>query len=256
MRLLLRRAIRAALHTELGRRAITSALLADPQLGIEPLARRLVHPATFERVDVWPAQVGNFEDTAFLFSSNPLNMGIVLLLFEEAAYLHRIVHGLSPASTLVEVGRFKGGSTFLMAAAMAPGSQLWSYDLHVKMTGLLDGKDLDRQLESALVRYGLDTRVHLRVANSRIAEPPPEPCDLVFLDGDHSYEGVRADYEHWRPLLRPGGHLLFHDAAAPHAFTTVHDGVARLVTELERDPTQRLARQRGAGSLAHFSSTE
>jgi predicted O-methyltransferase YrrM len=35
--------------------------------------------------------------------------------------------------------------------------------------------------------------------------------DLVFIDGDHSYDGCRRDIEAYRPMLRPGGILSGHD---------------------------------------------
>jgi cephalosporin hydroxylase len=37
------------------------------------------------------------------------------------------------------------------------------------------------------------------------------PVDFLFVDGDHTYEGVRADYELYAPLVRPGGLIAFHD---------------------------------------------
>jgi predicted O-methyltransferase YrrM len=36
--------------------------------------------------------------------------------------------------------------------------------------------------------------------------------DLVFIDGDHSYEGAKADLENWGRRVRPGGRVLVHDA--------------------------------------------
>lgn len=35
--------------------------------------------------------------------------------------------------------------------------------------------------------------------------------DLVFIDGDHSYEGCKGDIDAWVPNLKPGGYLLIHD---------------------------------------------
>jgi hypothetical protein len=38
-----------------------------------------------------------------------------------------------------------------------------------------------------------------------------EPIDLLFLDGDHSYDSVRQDFEDWAPAGAPGGFLCLHD---------------------------------------------
>jgi hypothetical protein len=51
--------------------------------------------------------------------------------------------------------------------------------------------------------------------------------------------------------VRPGGHLLFHDAL-PQRFGSVEPGVVRLVAELERDDAAEWERLPGAGSIAHF----
>ena len=37
------------------------------------------------------------------------------------------------------------------------------------------------------------------------------PFDFVFIDGDHSPAGVRQDHDNYRPMVKPGGLLGFHD---------------------------------------------
>lgn len=37
------------------------------------------------------------------------------------------------------------------------------------------------------------------------------PIDMLHIDGDHSYDGVRTDFEMYEPLIRPGGLVLIHD---------------------------------------------
>ena len=38
-----------------------------------------------------------------------------------------------------------------------------------------------------------------------------ELLDFLFIDGDHSYEGVKADFEDYREFVRRGGLIAFHD---------------------------------------------
>jgi predicted O-methyltransferase YrrM len=69
--------------------------------------------------------------------------------FDEAAYLYRLVRETAPR-TAVGIGRFRGGSTFLIAAALEHGI-LHSYDVDIRQ-GL--SEILDRQLVAALERSG------------------------------------------------------------------------------------------------------
>lgn len=49
--------------------------------------------------------------------------------------------------------------------------------------------------------------------------------DLVFIDADHSYNGVKSDIKHWLPLVREGGWLMGHD------YSPKFPGVQRAVNE-------------------------
>lgn len=251
---LLKRAVHRLAHTALGRRLLASVAQADPQLVIEALGPRVNRGARFATVRRFPDQLAGFEDLAFLFSSHQLHHAIVSLAVDEAAYLYRLVRSLGPA-TVVEIGRYKGGSTLLMAAAMDKGARLYSYDLHVKQSYLYSGVELDEELRAALERYGLADRVELIVADSHTAPPPADACHLVFVDGDHTYAGVRADYEHWRGTIPLGGHLLLHDAGALGDLSVPHDEIARVVAEIERDDGDFFVRAGGAGTLVHLTRT-
>src|SRR5262249_22292107 len=105
------------------------------------------------------------------------------------------------------------------------------------------------QLLEALDRYGLLDRVQLHVVDSKLAELPAASIDLLFIDGDHRQEAVRADLDHWAPALRRGGHLLFHDAVDASDFVSPCVlGPATVAEEVGDD----FERSEGAGSLAHF----
>jgi predicted O-methyltransferase YrrM len=41
--------------------------------------------------------------------------------------------------------------------------------------------------------------------------------DFCFIDGDHTYEGVRKDFEMYSRLVRNGGIVAFHDIFGPNS---------------------------------------
>jgi predicted O-methyltransferase YrrM len=229
--------VRRAGRTTVGKNLIHAAVMRDPG------------QMRFAHVERWPESVDGFEDLAFMFSSNQLNHGVASLQFDEAALLFRLARHVE-AGPIAEIGRFKGGSTVMFATASRPGVELWSYDLHVALRADMSGEQLDRELGDALTRLGVRDKVHLLVGDSRTIDPPPAPVELLFIDGDHSYEGAKADFDRWGPFVRNGGHLLFHDAVDSGGYGNVYPGVTRAVAEVERDAAWE--RRPGAGSIAHF----
>jgi predicted O-methyltransferase YrrM len=241
---------RRAASSDWGQRALHSLAASDPHLLVEALGRRINRGARYSTVAGWPDELDGFDDFAFLFSSNQLHHAIISMTVHEAALLWKRAEGLRDA-TVAEIGRSKGCSTLLLAAALGEGSHVYSYDLHVKATA---GAESDAELRSVLERYGLADKVTLVVGDSRTAETPPAQCELVLVDGDHSYEGVRADFEAWHERVRPGGHMLFHDAVGGQ-LSRPHDGVVRFVEELERDG-RGFVRRGAAGTLVDFERVD
>ena len=48
-----------------------------------------------------------------------------------------------------------------------------------------------------------------------------QAVDFLFIDGDHTYEGVKKDWEMYSPFVRPGGLVAFHDIAKSYSDTQV-----------------------------------
>ena len=57
--------------------------------------------------------------------------------------------------------------------------------------------------EVARVRNG--TVRWLRLRGVEAAPVVGGGVEFIFIDGDHSYEGLRSDWESWSPLIAPGG---------------------------------------------------
>jgi predicted O-methyltransferase YrrM len=251
---LLRSIAARAVKRPIARRAVEFALRQDPSLATEPLGQFFNRGSTLADAEL-PDAIDGFEDLASLFASSIFNHRIIDMGIDEAAYLYRLVRQLQP-ETIVEIGRFKGGGTLLIATAMPDAAELWSYDLHVKLTGVYAGEELDRELVDLLTRFGVASRVHIVVADSRTAAHPPRRSNLMIVDGDHSYEGVRADYLHWRGNVAHGGHMLFHDAAGTRAFAPRHADVVRLLDEVARDDGEYFVRTHEVGSLVDLVRTD
>lgn len=57
--------------------------------------------------------------------------------------------------------------------------------------------------------------------------------DFLFIDGDHTYEGVKKDYELYSGLVRPGGMIGFHDIVDRPEQPNIR--VCQFWNELKRD---------------------
>jgi predicted O-methyltransferase YrrM len=56
--------------------------------------------------------------------------------------------------------------------------------------------------------------------------------DVAYIDGDHTYLGVKKDFELYRSLIKPGGLIVFHDIV-PHKYKNV--GVPKFWQEIHKE---------------------
>tara|TARA_R110000868_G_scaffold369704_1_gene633132 strand:+ start:870 stop:1517 length:648 start_codon:yes stop_codon:yes gene_type:complete len=91
--------------------------------------------------------------------------------------------------------------------------------------------------------------VHLILGNSQNAECPAkvkellgdEMLDFLFIDGDHSYAGVKTDFLTYSPLVRKGGLIAFHDICihAPETGCEVHKFWQEIIGGILAEQTQK-----------------
>ena len=115
---------------------------------------------------------------------------------------------------VLEIGSSFGGTLKQLASVMPKGSQLVSVDLAIDDTPkflnpLPSLKETCRQIGL------LGGNVELLIGNShspQVVEKVREygPFDFCFIDGEHTYEGMKADWENYGPMSKIVG---FHDIA-------------------------------------------
>lgn len=59
--------------------------------------------------------------------------------------------------------------------------------------------------------------------------------DYIFIDGDHTYESVKQDFEEWYPHVKIGGIISIHDSSANRGGPPFWPGPSRLADELIND---------------------
>ncbi len=191
-----------------------------------------------------------FEHLAGLFASTSMDHGVIGMPIRQAAYLYGLVREM-PVRSAIEIGRYKGGSTLVIAAAMGGKGRFWSIDIgekEVRLHGGANARRLDEQLVDMCRRLGLT--VELIVGSSRTVELETGDVDLVLIDGDHTYEGARVDFERFGRRVRIGGAVLFDDTFDEELIPTHSDTVGRLVSEITATGDYRLAKS--VVRLAHL----
>lgn len=138
----------------------------------------------------------------------------------EAALLYSLARRVGPGGRAAEIGSWQGRSTVVIARGLlAPQTQLHTIDDHRGIEaeiGRIDTADLRMKFEMHLEHAAVRHRVCHHAESSKSAGTTwAIPLDLLFIDGDHSAEGVRTDIALFVPHVKSGGWVAFHDAIRP-----------------------------------------
>lgn len=149
----------------------------------------------------------------------------------EARLLFALAYSGPGQGSIVEIGSFQGLSTVYLAwaARQAGREKVVAIDPHTAPAPSdpqAPSGGTEGLFRANLQRAGVADWVEVRVALSEeAAREWQEPVRLLWIDGDHTYAGVRRDFDLWSPFLVEGGVLVMHDVL--HAF----DGPVRVFVE-------------------------
>ncbi len=187
--------------------------------------------------NIWSAVTGCF----IKLSNSRLKVafGVVShLTLSERVTLYRLSQGVTK---IAEIGSYIGASACCFGAALKEGGSgkvicidTWNNDAMTE--GCYDTwEEFNKNTEPfrgfIVPIRGFSTEIVDKVGlQERV-------LDILFIDGDHSYDGVKADWEAYRSFLKPGSIVIFHDYGwAEGVKRVVHEDVMPLVNHHDQLP--------------------
>jgi len=125
-----------------------------------------------------------------------------------------LAHHAAGRKRLVEVGVWHGVTTCRLRKAMDPKGMLIGIDPYPKgrlgfsVQRVIAHREVSR-IPSGTIQWQPLTGVAAARAHR---EAGGEPVDFIFIDGDHSYEGLHNDWQAWSDLVEPDGIVALHDS--------------------------------------------
>lgn len=137
---------------------------------------------------------------------------------------------------IMEIGSFLGGTFYVLCKLSQPTGVKISVDYPFY-------NNQAEEMKSKRVYEKMKTfaeNVHIVVADSHSYTTKQtvsdvlngELLDFLFIDGDHTYEGVKKDYMMYSPLVKKGGYIGFHDINDTELHRNLQCNVVQFWTEL------------------------
>lgn len=146
---------------------------------------------------------------------------------DEKIKLYELAKSLSIGANIVEIGSYLGASACCIASGLNKYSKLYCIDSWNNDAMSEGTKDtFDEFLVNTKKFEHLITPIRGMSYDvvDDIKKLTNNHIDMFFIDGDHSYEGVKKDWDLYSPLLKSGSIVVFHDIGWA-------DGVKKVVRE-------------------------
>lgn len=151
----------------------------------------------------------------------------------------KLVSGIKP-KIIVEIGTYKGGTLYIWTRTNPQAELIVSIDLPGGQYG--GGYDASREKLYTLFAHDRpSTTMKFLRGNSHLEETATSlkkilngrSIDFLYIDADHTYSGVKTDFELYSPLMTNGGIIGFHDIRNMKANHQVRDFWAEIKQRFE-----------------------
>jgi predicted O-methyltransferase YrrM len=136
-------------------------------------------------------------------------------LRDEIRGLAKLVKDEEP-ETIMEIGTLWGGTFYIWNRYIDSAEKIVSLDLpggSVKNTRDKILNEFNRSKKTEIIRGNSHSQETLKEVKNKV-----DKVDFLLIDGDHTYEGVKQDFEMYKDLVSSGGIIAFHDIV-PHVWT-------------------------------------
>jgi predicted O-methyltransferase YrrM len=135
-------------------------------------------------------------------------------LGDSAFVLYGLARALKP-KVAVEIGSARGKSACYVGTALKQNGEgkLYAIDPHTQTEwNDLNSVDTLAEMRKNIATLGLSEQIEIvREMSGEVAKTWTKAIDVLFIDGDHSYEGVKRDWELFSPHVSQFGVVVFHD---------------------------------------------
>lgn len=119
---------------------------------------------------------------------------------------------------VLEIGSARGGTLFLFSKYAYENAIIISIDLPKGPFGGGYSKNrvsiFKKFITNKQKMYLIRDNSHLENTKNKLKKIlGKNKIDFLFIDGDHTYEGVKIDFEQYSPLVKKGGIIAMHDIA-------------------------------------------
>jgi len=140
------------------------------------------------------------------------------LIPKEVDFLYEQARRLKNKGVIVEIGSYKGRSTITLAGGSEEGlsNKIYAIDPHITdLEQRLSNKsessfnDFKKNIEDSGLAYLVEPIISL---SQDVVKNWNKPIEFLWIDGDHTYEGAKRDFDLFVPFLVDGGVVAFHDS--------------------------------------------
>lgn len=140
--------------------------------------------------------------------------------------------------------KLKAGDVYL-EVGVDRGRSLSVADMVADYGVILEGVDINKTEELEDLLSKVERLIFYHEDSLELAKRYERKISVLFIDGNHSYDGCKADIEAWLPHMKKGGVVLFHD------YDITSPGVIKAVDEWANANGLKVEAQEPVG---HFSS--